>query len=87
MGRPRHSPQVETLVAIESGFWTAPDGQEYTFRAGETLVAADHPLVTQGNPSWFKPVEPHLRRPSVEQTTANPGEERGEREVVDRVAL
>lgn len=76
MGRPRKQPQEETLVAVESGFWTAPDGTGYTFRAGETLVAADHPLVTQGNRNWFKPVEPHLRRPTVEQMTAEPGEER-----------
>lgn len=84
MGRPRRIPQEETLIAVESGFWTAPDGQQYTFRAGETLVAADHPLVTEGNPDWFKPVEPHLRRPQVEQMTSGPGEHRGE-EVEDRV--
>jgi hypothetical protein len=84
MARPRRNPPEETLIAVESGFWTAPDGQQYTFRAGETLVAPDHPLVTIGNRDWFKPVEPHLRRPAVEQTTASPGEERGE-EVEERV--
>ena len=77
MGRPRKYPE-ETLIAVESGFWTAPDGQQYTFRAGETLVAPDHPLVTQGNADWFKPVEPHLRRPQVEQATAGPGDVRGD---------
>lgn len=77
MARSR-SPEQETLIAVESGFWTSPDGEQYTFRAGETLVAADHPLVTQGNPAWFRKVEPHLRRPVVEQATAAPGEQRGE---------
>lgn len=86
MGRPRRYQQSETLIAIESGFWTAPDGTEYTFRAGETIVAPDHPLVRQGNAAWFKPVEPNLRRPEVEQATAGPGEERGE-EAEDRVAI
>lgn len=85
MGRPRSS-QQDTLIAVESGYWTAPDGTPYVFRAGETLVSADHPLVTQGNRAWFKPVEPHLRRPEVEQMTATPGEGRGE-ESEDRVAL
>lgn len=75
MGRPRKQP--DTLIAIESGYWVAPDGTGYTFRAGETLVSSDHPLVTIGNPDWFKPVEPHLRRP-VEAMTAGPGEVRGE---------
>jgi hypothetical protein len=77
MGRPRSTPR-ETLIAVESGFWTAPDGTQYTFRAGETLVSPDHPLVTLGNRNWFKPVEPNLRRPEVEQTTAAPGEHRGD---------
>lgn len=85
MGRPRRQTEVNTLIAVESGYWTAPDGTGYTFRAGETLVAPDHPLVTQGNRDWFKPVEPHLRRPAVEDATASPAEERAEAE--DRVAL
>ena len=82
MGRPRKHPlpleEAGSLIAIESGFWTAPDGTPYTFRAGETIVARDHPLVTLGNPDWFKPVEPNLKRPAVEQMTASPGESRGE---------
>lgn len=84
MGRPRRYPQEETLIAVESGIWTAPDGEQYVFRAGETIISSDHPLVTQGNRAWFKPVEPNQRRPSVEQATAAPGEERGE-EVEERV--
>lgn len=72
MGRPRNQPPM--MVAVESGWWKAPDGTEYTFRAGETLVTADHPLITEGNRDWFKPVEPHYDRPLVEQTTAAPGE-------------
>ncbi len=79
MGRPRRDPEG-TLIAVESGWWTAPDGTEYAFRAGETLVAPDHPLVTQGNADWFKPVDPLRRRPSVEQATAGPGESRGDSE-------
>ena len=78
MGRPRRNPEPETLIAVESGWWTAPDGTQYPFRAGETLVASDHPLVTQGNPDWFKPVDPMRRRPSVEEATAEPGELRGQ---------
>lgn len=77
MGRPRSNPDAETLIAVESGWWTAPDGTEYSFRAGETLVASDHPLVTQGNAEWFKPVDPLRNRPAVEEATAGPGEIRG----------
>jgi hypothetical protein len=76
MGRPRKHP--ETLIAIESGWWKAPDGTEYTFRAGETLVASDHPLVTIANPDWFTPVDKLRARPEVEEATANPGELRGD---------
>jgi hypothetical protein len=78
MGRPRRYAETETLIAIESGFWTAPDGTEYTFRAGETLVSSDHPLVTQANANWFTPVDKARARPAVEETTANPGELRGD---------
>lgn len=77
MARPRRYPD-ETLIAIESGFWTAPDGTEYTFRAGETLVSADHPLVTQANAEWFTPVDKLRARPVVEETTATPGVLRGD---------
>ena len=77
MGRPRKYPDTETLIAIESGFWTAPDGTEYTFRAGETLVASDHPLVG-ANPDWFTPVDKKRARPAVEETTAAPGVLRGD---------
>jgi hypothetical protein len=77
MGRPRKYPETETLIAIESGFWTAPDGTEYTFRAGETLVDNNHPLV-KVNPDWFTPVDKLRTRPAVEQATANPGELRGD---------
>ena len=77
MGRPRKHPEDETLIAIESGIWVAPDGEQYVFRAGETLVAPDHPLVTLGNRAWFKPVAPTMRRPTVEQATTAPGELRG----------
>lgn len=77
MARARSNPDAETLIAVESGWWTAPDGTEYTFRAGETLVSSDHPLVTQGNAEWFKPVDPLRNRPAVEETTARPGELRG----------
>ena len=79
MGRPRKYPQGMKLVAVESGFWTDPDGTQYTFRAGETIVTPDHPLVTIGNPDWFEPVEATLQAPSdVEQMTAGPGELRGD---------
>ena len=78
MGRPRKYPETETLIAIESGFWTAPDGTEYTFRAGETLVPSDHPLVTKGNRDWFTPVEKARVRPAVEEMTAEPGVLRGD---------
>jgi len=78
MGRPRRHPEAETLIAIESGFWTAPDGTEYTFRAGETLVSSDHPLVTIANPAWFTPVDKLRARPSVEEMTADPGVLRGD---------
>jgi hypothetical protein len=78
MGRPRRHQDVETLIAIESGFWTAPDGTQYTFRAGETLVSSDHPLVTIGNPEWFTPVDKLRARPSIEETTAEPGVLRGD---------
>src|SRR5262245_15910671 len=76
MGRPRKYPEQETLIAVESGRWTAPDGTEYAFRAGQTLVASDPPLVGD-NPDWFKPVDPLRHRPPVEEATAEPGELRG----------
>jgi hypothetical protein len=77
MARPRRNlGERETLIAVESGWWTAPDGTEYAFRAGETLVASDHPLVMLGNSEWFKPVDPLRRRPSVEEATDRPGEMR-----------
>ena len=78
MGRPRKTGEPHTLIAVESGWWTAPDGTEYAFRAGETMVSSDHPLVTQGNADWFTPVDPLRSRPSVEEMTAGPGELRGE---------
>ena len=78
MGRPRRNPDTETLIAIESGIWVAPDGTEHVFRAGETLIASDHPIVTQGNPAWFRPVDPLRSRPAVEEATDTPGELRGE---------
>ena len=77
MGRPRKYPQTRTLVAIESGIWMSPEGEEYPFRAGETLVAEDHPLA-RANPAWFTEVETMRQRPAVEETTAAPGELRGE---------
>ena len=86
MGRPRKYPEATRLIAVESGFWTAPDGTPYTFSAGETIITPDHPLVRIGNPDWFAPVEPNLERPEVEQATAAPGELRGddEEDVEDR---
>ena len=76
MGRPRKTTEARTLIAIESGIWTAPDGTEYVFRANETMVDIDHPLA-RVNPKWFTPVKPHLERPNVEEATAEPGVERG----------
>jgi hypothetical protein len=76
MGRPRKTPEAQTLIAVESGIWTAPDGTEYVFRANETLVDREHPLA-KINPDWFQPVKPHLERPEVEEATAEPGEHRG----------
>ena len=78
MGRPRKNPGANRLIAVESGWWKAPDGTESTFRAGQTIVAPDHPLVTIGNPDWFEEVEENLARPEVEQATAGPGELRGD---------
>lgn len=43
-----------------------------------TILVEDDPLV-RAYPHLFKPLEPSRQRPTVEQTTAAPGEKRGDR--------
>ena len=52
------------------------NGEPFVLNPSE-IFAPDHPLVRK-YPHLFEPVEPSRQRPQVEQTTAAPGEKRGE---------
>lgn len=77
MGRPRKYSPEEKLIATTSGVWVSPEGEELPFYEGRTIVERGHPLA-EACPGYFKPIEAHYKRPSVEQMTAGPGELRGE---------
>ncbi|HEX7098425.1 MAG TPA: hypothetical protein VF377_04240 [Acidimicrobiia bacterium] len=62
--------QVDYYVATTSGVLKV-NGKRETFVRGQTIVHRDSPLY-RAHPHLFRPVE----RPSVEQTTAAPGESR-----------
>lgn len=61
------------LVATEDGHIDL-DGIPHHIRRGVTRVRANHPLVKKA-PNLWKPIEMTY---DVEQTTAAPGEKRGE---------
>src|SRR5687767_1830962 len=66
----------DVMVATESGS-AEIDGVPHTFVRGVTRVARNHPLATI-HPQWFQEAEQGLTY-EVEQTTAAPGEKRGQK--------
>ena len=58
MGRPRKQPVGDILIATDSGMWTSPDGDTYTFIADYTRVRAGHPLAV-AMPQCFTPITVH----------------------------
>lgn len=73
MGRPRRNPDMDILIAVESGI-AHVGGEECVVRRGITRARRGHPLVA-ATPNWWKPIDVHY---DVEQATAAPGEKRGE---------
>ena len=61
------------LVAVESGSGVLDNGAPVEFRRGITRVREGHPVALKW-PEFFKPIDVHYE---LEDTTANPGEQRG----------